>query len=39
MQKNLANLSAEALTIISEAENKIASTNGEKIALVAYTAD
>ncbi len=39
MQSSLANLSTEALAIISEAENKIASTNGEKIALVAYSAD
>lgn len=39
MQSNLANLSPEALAIISEAENKIASSNGGKVALVAYSAD
>jgi hypothetical protein len=40
MQKsNIANLSQEALAIISEAESKITSTNGDKVILVAYSAE
>jgi len=39
MQGNLADLSKESLEIISEAERKIASTKGEKVALVAYNAE
>lgn len=39
MNMNLAELSKESLDIISEAEKKIASTKGEKIALVAYKAE
>lgn len=35
---NIADLSQEALAIISEAESKITSVNGSKVILVAYTA-
>ncbi|MGI6764165.1 MAG: hypothetical protein ACOX4S_02455 [Anaerovoracaceae bacterium] len=40
MQKNnIADLSQEALAIISEAESKITSINGNKVILVAYSAE
>ena len=34
---NIADLSQEALAIISETESKITSVNGSKVILVAYT--
>ncbi len=39
MENNLANLSEDALKIISETERRLAASGSEKVVLVAYKAE